>query len=73
MEDRMSLNTNSRFKWMIDAGVPAMEVLWLQRMHGSEKLKHPVAVRRVEEMMRVATAGLLGSVHHGSLQALVRQ
>ncbi|WP_194726356.1 hypothetical protein [Noviherbaspirillum malthae] len=69
----MSLNTNDCFKWMIDAGVPPMEVLWLQRMQGSEKLKHPVAVRRVEEMMKVATAGLLGMVNYRSPQTLVRQ
>lgn len=69
----MSLTTNDRFKWMIDAGVPAMEVLWLQRMQGSEKLNHPVAARRVEEMMRLATAGLLGMVNHRSSLASVRQ
>ncbi|HEX7647763.1 MAG TPA: hypothetical protein VF450_10190 [Noviherbaspirillum sp.] len=52
---------SNRFQWMIDVGVSPIEVNWLRRMDGSEKLQHPVAKRRVEEMHKQAYAALLAS------------
>lgn len=58
----MSVGTQTNdFRWMIQAGVCALEVLWLQRMEGSPKLTHPVAARRVQEIYRKAAAGLLAA------------
>lgn len=46
------------FQWMIEAGVEAIEVLWLRRMQGSPKLSHPVAMRRVQEIYSKAAVGM---------------
>ena len=69
----MSANSDDRFLWMMDAGVPPTEVLWLRSMDGSPQLHHPVAARRVQEIMDLATTGLLATVKTYSPSACATQ
>lgn len=50
-----------KYEWMKNVGVPGIEVLWLQRMDGSDKLKHPVAARRLRKIQEMAFNGLIAA------------
>lgn len=42
---------NTSFQWLIDAGADRMEVMWLERVRGTPHVGHPVAIRRIRNML----------------------
>lgn len=58
---------NTSFQWMIDAGVDRMEVLWLERIRHTPHIGHPVALRRIRNMLADARQGLVAMQRMRSL------
>lgn len=57
----------SSLQWMVDAGVPKIEVRWLEGIATSPKRHHPVAVRRMKDIHDMALAGLMATVAKPSI------
>lgn len=56
--------TQESLQWMVDVGVPKIDVMWLASMQGSPQLKHPVASRRVQQIQDLAFKGLMATITH---------
>lgn len=67
MNTAQHVATSTNLDWMLQVGVPGVEVLWLKNMAGDARLSHPVAIRRVKQIQEMAYAGLVASMNVQSI------
>lgn len=66
----MSTSTsNQSYNWLIEVGVPPMEVHWLRNIVGSSQFSHPVAQQRVKVIQDQAYMGLLKTVNPHTIRS----
>lgn len=58
---------NTSFQWLVEAGVDRIEVMWLERIRGTPHVGHPVAMRRIRNILCDARQGM-AAVHRLRLQ-----